>query len=299
MSNYSGRYRITAAILTILLAASATAQEPKRPAGVKLLKDVSYGPHDRNVMDLYLPEAEGKPRPVVLCIHGGGWAAGDKARYQYLAEALAQKGFAAAAVTYRFAPGTRSPGQMEDVQRAVRWLRKNASQYHLDSERFGAIGGSAGGHLASYVALAEPLDNSDAELSKFSCKVQCAVDCYGPVDLAAMMKSASAPIVEGFLGMPLAGHEDAYRKASPISHIKSTPPPFLIVHGTLDVGKERGQVPMEQSTEFHDKLKQAGGDVKLVKFEGAGHGFSHNATNKFAQETLTLATDFFTRHLMK
>ena len=115
----------------------------------------------------------------------------------------------------------------------MRWLRKNAAQYGLDPERFGAIGGSASGHLASYMALADTRDNSDAALAVYSSRVRCVVDCYGPVDLVGMMQSASAPIVQAFIGKPLEGNEEDYRKASPVSYVKKNPPPFLIVYGTI------------------------------------------------------------------
>jgi acetyl esterase/lipase len=187
---------------------------------------------------------------------------------------------------------------MDDVQRAVRWLRKNAAQYGLDPQRFGAIGGSAGGHLASYLALTDTRDNSDAELAGYSSRVQCAVDCYGPVDLVGMMRSASAPIVQGFLGKPLEGNEQDYRQASPVSYVKNNPPPFLIMHGTKDLGTSRGQVPIEQSIEFCEKLRQAGGDATLLKVEGAGHGFPVGGSNPYGQQTLPVVIDFFTKHLM-
>ena len=288
------------AALALLALAFQEQKQQAPPAGVKVVKDVSYGPDERNRMDLYLPEKGPGPRALIVCIHGGGWAGGDKARYQWLGEALAQKGFAAASVTYRFAPKFRSPAPMEDVQRAVRFLRKNAATYDLDPKRFGAIGGSAGGHLAAWLALADPLDNSDAELKEFSSRVQCVVDCYGPVDLEGMMKSASGPIVENFIGKPLSGNEEAYRKASPHFQVRKDPPPFLIVHGTEDVGTKRGQVPMEQSTAFLEKLKQAGGDARLIKLEGAPHGFTHSgAANQHAQAALAAALEFFGKHLAR
>ena len=117
--------------------AAANAAEPNQNASarVRVVPDVSYGPDPRNVMDLYLPEALPAPRPLVLCIHGGGWAGGDKRVYAWLAEALAQRGYAAASVTYRFAPAARAPAQMDDVQRAVRFLRKNATKYEIDPGR--------------------------------------------------------------------------------------------------------------------------------------------------------------------
>jgi acetyl esterase/lipase len=265
-------------------------------ARVRIVTDVSYGPDARNVMDLYLPEAPA-PRPLVVCIHGGGWAGGDKRGYAWLAEALARKGYAAASVTYRFAPAHRAPTQMDDVQRAVRWLRKNAERYSIDPKRVGAIGGSAGGHLAAYLALADTRDNGDQDLAAYSSRVSCAVDCYGPVDLEAMMSSASAPIVQGFIGKPLEGNESAYRDASPHFLVKDRPPPFLIVHGALDVGDRRGQVPMEQSVRFHEKLRRAGGDATLLRLDGAGHGFTGNGASRYARETLDAAVAFFDKHL--
>lgn len=288
------------AFLLVALIVLAPAQDQKPAAGVKVLKDLAYGSDERQKLDLYLPEAGAGLRPLIVCIHGGGWAGGDKARYQWLGEALAQKGFAAASVTYRFAPKFRSPAAMDDVQRAVRWLRKNAATHGIDPERLGAIGGSAGGHLASWLALVDTRDDGDADLKGISSRVQCVVDCYGPVDLEGMMKSASAPIVENFLGMPLAGNEETYRKASPVSYVQKNPPPFLILHGTQDVGTSRGQVPMEQSTDFADRLKKAGGEVTLVKVEGAPHGFTHRgAGDKHAQAALAASLEFFARHLSK
>ena len=115
---------------------------------VDVKHDVAYGPDERHRLDLYLPKGEG-PRPLIVCVHGGGWAGGDKARYRWMGEAFARAGFAAASITYRFAPKSRAPAQMEDVQRAVRWLRSHAGNLGADPGRFGAIGGSAGGHLAS------------------------------------------------------------------------------------------------------------------------------------------------------
>jgi acetyl esterase/lipase len=262
---------------------------------VEVLRDVAYGPDERHRMDLYVPKGEGEARPLIVCVHGGGWAGGDKARYRWMGEAFARKGFVAASITYRFAPKHRAPAQMEDVQRAVRWLRANAGELKVDPERFGAIGGSAGGHLASWLALADPLDATNP----ISAKVQCAVDCYGPVDLEAMMTSASAPIVEAFLGLPLAGNEEAYRRASPRHLVKKDPPPFLVVHGTADVGTKRGQVPLEQSTAFVEALKAAGGEATLLKLEDGPHGFTADADSPYSRRTLEAAVEFFTKHLAK
>ena len=111
------------------------------------------------------------------------------------------------------------------------------------------------------------------------------------------MTSASAPIVKGFIGKPLQGNEEDYRNASPHFLVKEKPPPFLIIHGTRDVGDARGQVPMEQSEKFCEKLRLAGGDATLIKLDGAGHGFTSTGNNESAWEALAAAVRFFDKHL--
>jgi len=116
--------------------------------------------------------------------------------------------------------------------------------------------------------------------------------------LVGMMHSASAPIVQNFIGKPLEGSEQDYRRASPMSHVKKDPPPFLIMHGTKDLGTSPGQVPIEQSIQFYEKLRQADGDATLVKVEGAGHGFPTGGPTLYGQQTLPTVIGFFTKHLM-
>jgi acetyl esterase/lipase len=265
-----------------------------------VIADLSYGPYgERNLFDLYLPECSEGPFPTVICIHGGGWKGGSKEGYRWMAQDLAGHGLAAASITYRFWPEWRCPAAIDDAQRVVRWLRHHASRYGLDPARFGAIGGSAGGHLASYLGLMETRDNSDAELAPYSSKVQCVVDCYGPVDFVGMMTSASAPIVEGFMGKPLAGAEEDYRRASPYHLVSPNPPPFLLVHGTADIGVKQGQVPIDQSERFAAKLRQAGGDVTFLPLEGGPHGFTANPQGEYAQRMWRAALPFVTKHLAR
>ena len=125
----------------------AAAQErPKRPApptlpeGVRTLRDLQYveGGHQRNRLDLYLPEkAEGR-LPLVVWIHGGGWWAGSKEGCP--AVPLVAKGYAAASINYRFSQHAVFPAQIEDCKAAIRWLRANAAKYHLDPDHIGVWG---------------------------------------------------------------------------------------------------------------------------------------------------------------
>lgn len=268
---------------------------------MNVLKDLSYGPHgERNRLDLYLPDSVGRQRPLVVCIHGGGWSGGSKDAYAWMGERLTGLDLAAASITYRFWPQWRCPAAIEDVHRAVRWLRKNAVHYGLDAEHVGAIGGSAGAHLASCLPLMPPPPDPDLplDLAGVPSRVSCVVDCYGPVDFVAMMTSASAPIIEGFMGASLSPEtEAAYRAASPFYFVKPTPPPFLIAHGTEDVGILKGQVPLTISERFAEKLRAAGGEVTLLPLEGAEHGFSGQPDSPHTQAMWAAAVPFFRKHL--
>ena len=277
---------------------------------MRVLKDISYGPHGmRNLLDLYLPEGGRGPRPMCVGIHGGGWCSGRKEMYAWAGELLAQHGFAAATVNYRLWPQHLWPAALADVRRAVRWLRSQAGRYRLDPARFGAFGSSAGGHLAAFLGLTDAPEKSDARLARFPSRVQCVADFYGPVDFPHIMRSASAPILVGLMGKPYEGHEAEYRNASPIFHVDAAssrvrlhggeaPPPFLIFHGTLDVGNQRGQVPIGMSVALHRKLRKAGGNATLVKVPGAAHGFSSTLDGPQCAKAWKRTLRFFAKHLM-
>ena len=263
---------------------------------MQAILDVAYGPHgERNLLDLYLPEAFCAPAPLVVCVHGGGRKGGSRDQFRWAAEGLTQSGFAVALATYRFWPAARCPAAMDDVQRAIRVLRRHSTRFGIDPARVAGMGQSAGAHLVSYAALTDARDDSDAELAAFSSRLQCVVDCCGPVDFPAMMASASAPIVEGFMGMPFTGAQEEHRRASPHHLVSATPPPFLFVHGTEDTGEKPGQVPMAQSENFCARLKAAGGEATLVRLQGAGHGFVNDPAHRAA--LWAAAGPFLRRHL--
>ena len=125
------------------------APKPVALMGVEVLRDLEYVPggHERNRLDLYLPEKAARPRPVILYVHGGGWQGGDKSNGPALR--FASKGYAVASMNYRFSQHATFPAQIYDCKAAVRWLRANARKYGLDADHIGAWGGSAGGHLVA------------------------------------------------------------------------------------------------------------------------------------------------------
>ena len=122
---------------------------PKLPAGVKVLRDLQYvdGGHERNRLDLYLPEKAEGQLPLVVWIHGGAWQAGSKDGCP--AVYLTAKGYAVASINYHLSQHAVFPAQIEDCKAAIRWLRANAAKYHLDADHIGVWGASAGGHLVA------------------------------------------------------------------------------------------------------------------------------------------------------
>jgi acetyl esterase/lipase len=260
---------------------------PAIPPGVQVLRDLEYvqGGHARNRLDLYLPEKADRPLPVIVWVHGGGWAAGDKTNGP--AFRFAAKGYAVASINYRFSQDAIFPAQIYDCKAAVRWLRASANKYRLDSAHFGAWGASAGGHLVALLGttgdvkdLEGPGGNADQ-----SSRVQAVVDWYGPTDfLTAGTKDTRTHL----LGGAPQEHPEQARKASPITYVSRNSAPILIMHGDED-----RTVPISQSETFAAALKKAGADVTYVVVKGGKHGGALFAS----AETTRRVEDFFANHL--
>src|SRR4051794_6488412 len=114
--------------------------------------DVQYGPDPYQCLDIFSPD-NASHAPLVLFVHGGGWAVGDKSQYAAVGVRLARAGFVTAIVNYRLSPPARHPAHAEDVARAVAWCYRQAPYYGADRERFYVLGHSSGAHLAALVAL--------------------------------------------------------------------------------------------------------------------------------------------------
>ncbi len=204
---------------------------------------------------------------------------------------LARSGYVAASVDYRLLHGTadRWPAQLDDVQRAVRWLRANASKYNIDADHIGAFGHSSGAQLAALLGMEDARDNSDAALAKYSSRVQAVVDVSGPSDFLTKHDADGDAFLADFFGGTSTKIPEAWRDASPGFHVEKSNAPFLIVHGIHD-----DSVPIAQAQELYDKLQQAGVAADFIKFD-EGHTFeSPEARHRLAFATL----EFFNRYLM-
>jgi acetyl esterase/lipase len=249
---------------------------PKLPEGVKVEKDVAYGPHERNKLDVYLPKSD-KPLPLIIWVHGGAWRAGSKDGGNP-ALAYLEKGYAVAAINYRFAQNAVYPAQIEDCLAAVRLLRSKANDWNFNSDKFAAWGASAGGHLVALMGTAanEKAFHDYGTVKTGSSRVQAVVDYYGPIDFTLMTAhttvkgpidhdAADAPEAK-LIGGPVQQNKEKAQAANPMTYIKKDNPPFLLLHGDQDP-----LVPHKQSEMFHDALKKAGVDSTLVIVKGVAH----------------------------
>jgi acetyl esterase/lipase len=259
---------------------------PQMPPSVKVEKDVPYAgtKNPRQTLDLLLPKTPkaDKPLPVVVNIHGGAWMSGDKSNgTPMLASMVASGDYAAVSIGYRLSGEATWPAQIHDCKAAIRWIRANAAKYHLDPERIGVMGGSAGGHLVAMLGTSggdEALEGDLGPYKGVSSKVRCVVDQFGPAELSTMgdapssldHNSPNSPESK-LLGSPILQSKDAAKAASPITYVSKDDPPFLIIHGDKDM-----TVPFNQSEKLTKSLKGSGVDVLFIKVEGGGHGGFRN-----------------------
>jgi acetyl esterase/lipase len=135
---------------TPMLAAATTAAKTKIS-----IKHFNYGSHDRNQLDVYAPAAVAAAKhgthlsPAVILVHGGSWTHGDRSSMYGAAKQLVGQGYIAFPMNYRFAQTSSYPAGREDVQAAVKWVKKHAAALHVDKKEIVVLGSSAGGELAA------------------------------------------------------------------------------------------------------------------------------------------------------
>lgn len=250
------------------------------PEGVTAHRDLAYvsGGHERQKLDLYLPEKAEAPLPLIIWVHGGGWETGSKAQCQPLRQGFVARGYAVASLGYRLSGDAIFPAQIEDCKAAIRWLRAHAKDYGLNPDRFGVWGSSAGGHLVALLGTSGEVKEFDVGAQReISSRVQAVCDFFGPTDLLQMdahalpgahLKHDPAQSPESrLIGGAIQENKAKTARANPITYVTPDDPPFLIVHGDADP-----TVPYHQSQLLFAALKQAGVRVHFHTIKGAGHG---------------------------
>lgn len=260
-----------AAVLALL--ALACTSDGDAPAELVFERDVTYctiaGVDLR--LDITYRRGSGDAVPMIMHIHGGGWADGDKSfGGTYPLPTLAERGYVVASINHRRAPEFYYPAQLEDAKCAVRFLRANAARYGGDPDRIGVWGASSGGQLAAMLGLTEPADGYDGagDHQDVSSEVQAVVSLFAPSDLTdPNMFPQGRILVRAF------GTDDRaaplLSAASSVNYTREGAPPFLLIHGDRD-----GLVPLSQSEQLDAHLRANGIESTLIVVRNANHNFA-------------------------
>ncbi len=262
------------------------------PDDVEEYKDIIYKTVDSTnlKLDIYHAKNISESAPLLLFIHGGAWKKGDKHDYlRYLID-FARKGYVTATVQYRFSNKVKFPAQLQDVKAAIRWLKKNADNYYINSKKVAVIGGSAGGHLAMMAGYTSGISEFNEETeSPYSSEVQAVVNLYGPADLTTEYAREQSSVTN-LIGKKYNEAPELFQKASPTNYITADDPPTLIFQGTIDE-----LVPFSQSDNLTKQLENAGAQVEYHKLEGWPHTMDLSVeVNEYCQFYMDR---FFKKHL--
>ncbi|KFC69254.1 Alpha/beta hydrolase fold-3 domain protein precursor [Bosea sp. LC85] len=217
-------------------------------------RDVPYGRHPRQRMDVYVPQGGGAASPVVFFIYGGAWASGAKETYAFVGEAFSERGFVTVIADYRLVPEVRFPSFIEDGARALRFVHDTISRYGGTPQRIELVGHSAG----AYDAMMLTLDRRYlAAVGLGSGTIRSAVGLSGPYDFPLNLDITKAAF----------GNARDPAQTQPISFARRDAPPIFLATGSDDT-----TVPPRNSKRLADALKQAGAkSVALKIYPGLGH----------------------------
>jgi acetyl esterase/lipase len=286
---------------------------PYAPApAITVVRNVPYGVHPETgkllLADLWRPPA-GVARSGlgVIYVHGGAWRLGEKDKGTgWMFRRLASQGHTIMDIDYTLAPASDVPGMVQDVKRAVIWLKRNGAEYGVDAQRVALMGGSAGGHLALLAAYTPNDPTLQPDGSAIDTSLRGVVSFYGPADFIDMyegtertreriarrkrlrpygallegllQRAGLAPVdapveqarnyIAELLGADPEQDPDLYRQLSPLGRVGPHCPPTLLLQGTADIF---GMGPSVQR--LHRALQAAGVPSVLVEFPRTDHAF--------------------------
>jgi acetyl esterase/lipase len=262
---------------------------------VEYKPDVTYATIDGEdlQLDLAAPKGLDHPVPAIVVIHGGGWTAGQRQSMTPFAKQIAAHGYVSPTISYRLAPKHRFPAQIEDAKCAVRYLRAHAKELNIDPDKIGAMGVSAGAHLAMMLGAMDSGDGleGDGGNPQQPSKVQAVVSFVGPVNLVIdKYTDTQAQILTAFLGGPPKEKVEDCRRASPLTYINKGDAPMLCFFGTDDP-----LINKDQAFQIATALDDADVPGRVEILLGASHGW----VGKELERTMDATMSFFDEYLKK
>ena len=259
-------------------------------AAPKVLRDLPYagkGSDPLQRLDLHLPDGKaGKPRPVFILIHGGGWVMGDKSNAGFAEPKtswLLDAGYLVVSINYRLSPAVSHPGHVEDVRRAIAWVQKTIPRHGGDPRRIWLLGHSAGAHLAALAAVdGAGLQAAGGDPDGLRGVVLLDGAGYDIPKQYAGLREGSA--LQKMYRLAFSDDPAKQREASPVHRVDRRPPPFLILHVARRADSRR------QSGLLAEALRAQGGRAEVMAIAGKTHGsISADCGKKGDPVTLAIA----------
>ena len=221
--------------------------------GIEITRSIAYGAGARQTLDVYRP-SNATAAPMIVFFYGGSWQSGAKKTYQFVAAALAGRGYITVVPDYRVYPEVRYPGFLQDGAQAVRWAKDNAARFGGDPDKLFVMGHSAGAYIAAMLALdrrwlKEVNLAPDRDIAGL-------IGISGPYDFL--------PLRNRTLQVIFGGANDA--AIQPISHVSPGAPPAMLVTGARD-----GIVDPGNSSRLADRLRAAGNRATVHTYAWVGH----------------------------
>ncbi len=224
--------------------------------GVEAVNDIEYASGapedaDKHRLDIYRPRGARK-RPVLFFVHGGAWVRGDRKQYPFFGNRFAREGYVVVVPSYRLAPKHPHPAQIEDVADAFAWTVRHIASHGGDPQRIFVAGHSAGGHLVALLSANEKWLRQRG---------------LGAAAIRGVVSMSGVPDVTGEAGARVFGNDPEVRRdASPLFHVRSGLPPFLITYCQWDY-----LTLPQQARRLHEALRTAGVRSEIVFIPGENH----------------------------
>ena len=225
--------------------------------GINRVADLTYGPLERQKLDVYQPKNAKTARPVIVFTYGGGFKSGSKNEYGFVAEAFSSLGYVTVIFDYRLYPQATWPAYLEDGAQAVAWVGKEIGKYGGDPNRILIAGHSAGAYIAAMLAV-NPEYLRAANVPDGTIKA--ALTFSGAYEFWNANRKANG----GFIGADIQevmGPAETAPQTQPINYVEKNAPPFVIVHGTDD-----GLLEPAQAKAMKKKLEAAKVSVIYLEY---------------------------------
>ena len=280
------KWAILLAFLAAISGLQSYGQEENIIREEKIYKHIQG--YDLKVDMFYLEETFTKEEnPAIAFFHGGGWSSGDPSEFHEACLRYARKGFVTFSFQYRLSvnvdgtiphPGITLVECVKDARSAMRWIRENAGELHVDPDHLVACGQSAGGQLALSTALIGHVNEATDDLA------------ISPVANALVLYSSNVNTLEAWADMLMGERREEIWSVSPHHNLKPGLPPTIEFHG-----EEDSMVPIWVVRHFIDKAEKMGNHIEFVPYEGRKHylGDGDDQYGRYYDEEVLERTDQF------